>query len=259
MGGSTARAATLGAAGSLVMAGGSAWMLRLVLASWPGPGPVPVGAGLALLAGAGAALVAGWLAVVLAAAAWSLVPCAGGGPTTSRPRRPGGVTGRTAAALLVLASLGAAPAASAAPAALPAVAIQGTPPGTAAASTLPSGPAPKIATERPAPTEADEPVPVPGWTPTRAPAVERRAPAGEVTLVSTAGRQSSSEERTVVVRRGDSLWAIAARALGTDATDADVAAEWPRWWEANREVIGEDPDLIHPGQRLVAPPARGSR
>ena len=39
-------------------------------------------------------------------------------------------------------------------------------------------------------------------------------------------------------------------------SDADRAAEWPRWWAANRDVVGDDPDLLRPGQRLVAPPAR---
>jgi resuscitation-promoting factor RpfA len=59
----------------------------------------------------------------------------------------------------------------------------------------------------------------------------------------------------VVVLRGDTLWAIAARALPTDASDADVAAEVQRWHAANAAVIGADPDLIRPGQVLVAPTA----
>lgn len=57
----------------------------------------------------------------------------------------------------------------------------------------------------------------------------------------------------VVVRRGDSLWRIAARHLGPNATDAQVAAAWPRWYAANRGVLGPDPDLLLPGQRLSPP------
>lgn len=57
----------------------------------------------------------------------------------------------------------------------------------------------------------------------------------------------------VVVRRGDTLWGIAARHLGPASTAADVAAEWPRWYAANRGEIGPDPDLLHPGQRLRPP------
>jgi hypothetical protein len=46
-----------------------------------------------------------------------------------------------------------------------------------------------------------------------------------------------------VVAPGDTLWGIA-------------GADWPRWYAANRAVVGPDPDLIRPGQRLV-PPAGG--
>ena len=60
----------------------------------------------------------------------------------------------------------------------------------------------------------------------------------------------------VRVRPGDTLWELAARSLPRPATDADRAAEWPRWWAANRDVVGDDPDLLLPGQRLVAPPSR---
>jgi LysM repeat protein len=61
----------------------------------------------------------------------------------------------------------------------------------------------------------------------------------------------------VVVRPGDTLWGIAAEHLGGHPRAAVVAAEWPRWWAANRVVIGSDPDLIHPGQRLRTPSAAG--
>jgi LysM repeat protein len=57
----------------------------------------------------------------------------------------------------------------------------------------------------------------------------------------------------VTVRVGDSLWGIAADFLPAGATAADVAAAWPAWYAANEGLIGDDPDLIRPGQRLVAP------
>ena len=60
----------------------------------------------------------------------------------------------------------------------------------------------------------------------------------------------------VVVRRGDTLWDIAARHLGPGATTAGIAHEWPRWHAANRALIGPDPDRIQPGQRLVPPAAK---
>lgn len=64
----------------------------------------------------------------------------------------------------------------------------------------------------------------------------------------------SEPERVVVVAAGDSLWSLAADALGPGATDAEVAAEWHRIHRLNHGVVGADPDLIHPGQRLVLPP-----
>lgn len=57
----------------------------------------------------------------------------------------------------------------------------------------------------------------------------------------------------VLVRPGETLWGLAARHLGPGATAEQVAAAWPRWYAANRDVIGPDPDLIHPGQRLHPP------
>jgi nucleoid-associated protein YgaU len=57
-----------------------------------------------------------------------------------------------------------------------------------------------------------------------------------------------------VVRPGDTLWAIAARQLGPHATAAQIAAQWPRWYASDRSVIGDDPNLIRPGELLRAPP-----
>lgn len=59
--------------------------------------------------------------------------------------------------------------------------------------------------------------------------------------------------RTVVVRPGDSLWTISRAHMGSGDSPAAIARESDRWYEANRDVIGDDPHLIHPGQRLNAP------
>lgn len=67
---------------------------------------------------------------------------------------------------------------------------------------------------------------------------------------ATPGRSSAG---AVTVRSGDSLWLIAQRRLGPDASPAQVAAEWPRWYAANRATVGPDPALIRPGQTLHDP------
>ncbi|GAA3281889.1 LysM peptidoglycan-binding domain-containing protein [Paenarthrobacter aurescens] len=61
-------------------------------------------------------------------------------------------------------------------------------------------------------------------------------------------------ETAVVVQDGDSLWSIAASRLGPFATDVDVALTWPKWYSANRAVIGSDPTALRPGQ-VLQPPA----
>ena len=65
--------------------------------------------------------------------------------------------------------------------------------------------------------------------------------------------RADQDRQTVRVEAGDSLWLIAARRLGPDASDTRIAAEWPRWYAANRPVIGDDPSLVEPGQVLHAP------
>lgn len=67
---------------------------------------------------------------------------------------------------------------------------------------------------------------------------------------------SDRQPQTVVVRRGDTLWSIAAGALGDNPSIAAIARRWPDWYAANRAVIGDDPDLLLPGTVLQAPPPR---
>lgn len=58
---------------------------------------------------------------------------------------------------------------------------------------------------------------------------------------------------TVRVRPGDSLWTVAARALGAGASEADIASYWRRLQTLNAPTTGPDPDLVHPGQHLRLP------
>jgi hypothetical protein len=57
----------------------------------------------------------------------------------------------------------------------------------------------------------------------------------------------------VVVEAGDSLWSIAAADLPVGASDARITARWHAVYAANHSVIGSDPDLLEPGQRLRLP------
>ncbi|MBW4095136.1 MAG: LysM peptidoglycan-binding domain-containing protein, partial [Acidobacteria bacterium] len=63
----------------------------------------------------------------------------------------------------------------------------------------------------------------------------------------------SSTMNHIVVKRGDSLWTIAAEALGPLATDVEISQAWPQWYRANFSTIGNDPSFLLPGQVLRAP------
>jgi hypothetical protein len=67
---------------------------------------------------------------------------------------------------------------------------------------------------------------------------------------------ATHDDETWTVQRGDHLWRIADETVvdrGGEATEANVAAYWRRLIEANPEAVGDDPDLIHPGQVVRLP------
>ena len=68
-----------------------------------------------------------------------------------------------------------------------------------------------------------------------------------------AGLRRTAPEETVTVGLNDSLWSIAADYAGAAATDWEIAAAWPQWYELNRAVIGEDPAVLLPGTLLSIP------
>lgn len=91
-----------------------------------------------------------------------------------------------------------------------------------------------------------------GLQPQWQPSPPAAAPAPVVSAPLRAAREQQTGHE-LVVRSGDTLWTIAARHLGPDASDVDIALEWPRWFETNRAIIGSNPDTILPGQILRAP------
>lgn len=56
-----------------------------------------------------------------------------------------------------------------------------------------------------------------------------------------------------VVGTGDTMWGITDWALGSRSTPDRIAASWAQIWSANRSVIGDNPNLIFPGQRFRVP------
>lgn len=90
----------------------------------------------------------------------------------------------------------------------------------------------------------------PEWTPS--------APLTEPGLLARRAARTNASvpagEAPEVVVEGDTLWSIAARRSGPFANDVDVALNWPKWYAANKELIGDDPSLLRPGQVLQPPP-----
>lgn len=129
-------------------------------------------------------------------------------------------------------------------------AAHATPQGVLTSVTSSDAVTPGATSDLPDPSWTPGPGPDPGWTPEQ----PRVRPQPDVRVLTGAPR---AEDRSgdVVVHRGDSLWTVAARHLGEGASDAEIAAEWPRWYAANRHVVGPDPDLLHPGQVLRSPAA----
>lgn len=82
-----------------------------------------------------------------------------------------------------------------------------------------------------------------------APAVHRDRRATTAPSSSEVG----SGAEVYVVRPGDSLWSIA-RSHPLDTTTLDH--RWRSIWAANRNEVGDDPDLIIPGQALRLPTIR---
>ncbi len=124
---------------------------------------------------------------------------------------------------------------------------------SSASSTAASSSASPAEAAAPSSEEQDEAVtgqPSPAPSP---PPAETVPAVGDGPSTSAAADPPSARDLTVVVAQGDSLWRIAADHLPAGASDADIAAEWPRWYAVNHELIGADPDLIEIGWQLQMP------
>lgn len=110
-----------------------------------------------------------------------------------------------------------------------------------------SAPAHRQAPRTPTPPQPAPPQPAPP------PASPRPAQVAEPTTGSkTEPVSDPSTASTVhVVRPGDSLWRIAATHSPASSDGGDIQARAQALYEENRDVIGAEPDLIHPGQELT--------
>jgi len=99
--------------------------------------------------------------------------------------------------------------------------------------------------------------PPPTWSPesalSRTPSPRAVPPTAAPPKAASPDVHASPAGGIVVVHRGDTLWSIAARHLGPTAAAADIDTECHRWFATNRKVIGDDANLILPGQVLRPP------
>ena len=259
-----------------VVVGGWLWSVLGTAIEAPRRGaPIAVDEALLSTAAAVSLAVLGWLTLGVVLEAAALVPGQVGRVARRVSAAVSPVVVRRAATLLLGATLGAAlsPGVS--------MASTGTVVGSAIGVTASPGPGASVQESQPTtgpPDSAFATLPDPGFGPTGGPAPEtstapdawseaieepfvaeppvvRAQP--DVSAVAAADRRAPDDVadagHEVVVHRGDSLWSIAARHLGQDPSDAQIADEWPRWYAANRAVIGADPDLLLAGQVLTVP------
>jgi nucleoid-associated protein YgaU len=70
------------------------------------------------------------------------------------------------------------------------------------------------------------------------------------------GQERNRPERdneVVIVTSGQTLWSIAQEMLHSNGSPVEVAKLWPQIYEMNREVIGEDPNMLQLGLELKLP------
>ena len=223
----------------VALAAAARWQGRRVLAPGPASLDEVVGAGAALVA----LLLGAWLAISATTAVLAHAPGRIGTRADRLAASWAPLLTRRVAAALVGAAIGSTlgPATALAHESSPAPVFS-----VSAPAHRPQTPAPGWTTSLPAA----------GWTPSRP--VQRAVVTPDLVASGTgsvgpAAPTAPPAPREVVVHRGDTLWDLVSSHLGPEASDAEVAAAWPRWHEANLAVIGDNPDRLLPGQVLRVP------
>lgn len=117
-----------------------------------------------------------------------------------------------------------------------------------------------VAAEHPGSDDAAAPLPPLGWGEGASEASEDSStsavPGTPIEPHAEEGTAAPSDPDTIMVLHGDSLWSITDDLLGPGPSEpTEITAAWPLLHEANRELIGQDPDLLSPGQQLTVPAA----
>jgi nucleoid-associated protein YgaU len=133
---------------------------------------------------------------------------------------------------------------------------------TAAPAVRSPAPLPPWLTARPQPRPS-RPTTAAGTAPRPAPAGSEAAPVrrhGRGRPEGADGLAGTPADGAYTIRAGDTLWGIAAAHLpSAKRSAAAIDRYWRQAYRANREVLGPDPDLIHPGTRLRLPPDQPDR
>jgi hypothetical protein len=71
------------------------------------------------------------------------------------------------------------------------------------------------------------------------------------TILEVERPKEKVQSKTYVIKSGDSLWSIAQdQIVGKDASIGEIDNAWRKIWRANKDVIGNNPSLIRPGQEI---------
>ena len=116
----------------------------------------------------------------------------------------------------------------------------------------PTSSAPASPTPSPTPSERSAPSPSTSRTEPDEP-TKSAPPTSAESRASTAPDTGATSERTHTVQPGESLWSVTARLLPAGSSPSEIAQAWPALYHANKDVIGPDPSLIHPGEELSVP------
>lgn len=91
-------------------------------------------------------------------------------------------------------------------------------------------------------------VPTPGWLPG-----SLSIPLNQLMGLGEERNRQAPDNEMVIVTSGQTLWSIAQQMLHSDGSSAEIAKLWPQIYEMNREVIGEDPNMLQLGLELKLP------